>query len=193
MHWHKRHSPKRKRGERRRTHRSICQETLFSEDFQPSHVIGEHYLKTAQTQRSTHCPPTIHVTNAMLEHFDGTLEKAIALTEALTGTTIADQDKTAEAIGKILSAQQTVQFLEDKLSENSHITSNNTKRVQGTAPTKLFRGRLRQGAKSGTLRRISWNSGNPWQPTTQVCPKNPHVLLTGQNNHNLPNKRWTTP
>jgi ATP-dependent helicase YprA (DUF1998 family)/ribosomal protein L37AE/L43A len=91
---------------------------LFSEDFQPAHVIGESYLKTARPTAAP-LPPTIQVTNAMLEHFDGTLEKAITLTEALTGKPIADPDKTAEGIGRILSAQQTVQFLEDKLSENS--------------------------------------------------------------------------
>ena len=91
---------------------------LFSEDFESSHVIGEHYLKHRWPNVNP-MPPNINITNAMLEHFDGTLEKAIALTEALTGTTIADKDKTAEGIGRILSTQQTVQFLEDKLSENS--------------------------------------------------------------------------
>jgi len=91
---------------------------LFSEEFQPAHVIGEHYLKTPRPNPAP-LPPTIQVTNAMLEEFDGTLEKAITLIEALTGTTIADKDKTPEAIGTILSSQQTVQFLEDKLPENS--------------------------------------------------------------------------
>lgn len=91
---------------------------LFSEDFEPANVIGESYLKTARPTAEP-LPPTIQVTNTMLEHFDGTPEKAIALTEALTGKNIADTDKTAEGIGRILSAQLTVQFLEDKLSENS--------------------------------------------------------------------------
>ena len=93
--------------------------TLFSEDFQPIHVIGEYYLKTSRPNPIP-LPPAIHVTNTMLEQFDGTLEKAIILTEALTGITIVDQDKTPEALGKILSTQQTAQFLEDKLQENSH-------------------------------------------------------------------------
>ena len=92
--------------------------TLFSEDFQPTHVIGEHYLKTTRPN-TTPLPLTIQVTSAMLEEFDGTLEKAITLTEALTGTIISDKDKTPEALGALLSTQQTVQFLEDKLSENS--------------------------------------------------------------------------
>ncbi len=91
---------------------------LFSEDFQPTHVIGEHYLKTTRPNPAP-LLPTIQVTNSMLEEFDGTLEKAIILTEALTGRKIVDKDKIPETLGKILSAQQTVQFLEDKLSENS--------------------------------------------------------------------------
>jgi ATP-dependent helicase YprA (DUF1998 family)/ribosomal protein L37AE/L43A len=91
---------------------------LFSEEFQPAHVIGEHYLKTTRPNPAP-LPQTIQVTNTMLEEFDGSLEKTIALTEALTGSNVVDEDRTPEAIGKILSSQQTVQFLEDKLSENS--------------------------------------------------------------------------
>ncbi|MCJ7430178.1 DEAD/DEAH box helicase [Candidatus Bathyarchaeota archaeon] len=91
---------------------------LFSEEFQPTHVIGEHYLKTPRSNPEP-LPSTIQVANAMVEEFDGSLEKAITLAESLTGTEIANKDKTPEALGTILSSQQTVQFLEDKLSENS--------------------------------------------------------------------------
>lgn len=93
-------------------------ENLFSEKFEPTHVIGEHYLKTPRAQPMP-LPPKINVTSNMLEIFDGSLEKAITLTEALTGKQIDDKDKTPEGIGTVLSSQQTVQFLEDKLSEDS--------------------------------------------------------------------------
>jgi very-short-patch-repair endonuclease len=91
---------------------------LFGEPFHPAHVIGEYYLKIQRSPPEP-LPPTIQVTEEMLQNFDGSIEKATTLTEALTGKKLEQKDKNRETLGKILSSQQTIQFLEDKLAEDS--------------------------------------------------------------------------
>jgi len=91
---------------------------LFSEPFYSSHVIGEYYMKIPRLTPAP-LPKMVQVTEKMLEAFDGSLEKALILTEVLAGKRIEDKDRTREGLGRILSSQQTVQFLEDKLAEDS--------------------------------------------------------------------------
>ena len=56
----------------------------------------------------------------MLGDFDASLVQTNILTGALTGKTIPSTEQTREQIGRLLSENPTVQFLEDKLSEDSH-------------------------------------------------------------------------
>ena len=91
---------------------------LFGEKIEATNVVGEYYL-TLPKSHVDPLPQRVLVTEQMLEEFDGSLGKAVVLTEALTGKAIPDSKRTTEILGKILSSQQTIQFLEDKLAEDS--------------------------------------------------------------------------
>ena len=91
---------------------------LFSEEFKKEHVIGETYHVPARPDPGP-LPERILVTPQMIEEFDGSIEKGAVLVEALTGETLDDYEKTPDNLGRILSSQQTVQFLEERASNDS--------------------------------------------------------------------------
>ena len=98
----------------------ICEfaSNLFGEVFDKNHVIGEHYLKLPSITPVA-LPPDILITKNMIEDYDGSLDKAIIIVEALIGRTLNTQEKTHEAIGQILKDHPTLHFLEEKLNASS--------------------------------------------------------------------------
>jgi superfamily II DNA or RNA helicase/uncharacterized CHY-type Zn-finger protein len=90
---------------------------LFGEKFDRNHIIGESYLKLSRPDPKP-LPLKILVTSAMLDKFDGSIEQATELTEALTGEKVQESERTPKGLGRILSTQATVQFLEEKLAED---------------------------------------------------------------------------
>jgi replicative superfamily II helicase len=96
---------------------------LFAEEFNKEHVIGETYhIPTSPDPKLL--PDTILISPEMIEDFDGSIEKGAVLVEALTGQTINKDEKTPQNLGKILSSQQTVQFLENNASTTLYSIQN---------------------------------------------------------------------
>jgi uncharacterized protein YbaR (Trm112 family) len=91
---------------------------LFAEAFSKEHVVGETYHIPARPDPGP-LPDRILITPAMVEGFDGSIERGTVLVEALTGEALADDEKTPANLGRTLSSQQTVRFLEDKASTDS--------------------------------------------------------------------------
>ena len=92
---------------------------LFGEEFTKEHVVGETYFNLLRPEPDP-LPDEILVTPEKLKAFDGSVEKAVELVEALTGSTLNAADKTPENLGRILSSHQTIQFIQDKLSNDSY-------------------------------------------------------------------------
>jgi hypothetical protein len=96
---------------------------LFGEEFTKEHVVGGTYYTPPRPDPKP-LPDKILVTHEMIENFDGAIEKTAVLVEALTGDTLEEGEKTPDNLGRILSSQQTVQFLEDIASTHSYSIQN---------------------------------------------------------------------
>jgi superfamily II DNA or RNA helicase/rRNA maturation protein Nop10 len=95
---------------------------LFGEKFENDSIIGESFLKLPRPS-STSLLPRVQVTDEMLKDFDASLVRTNILTEALTGKVLPPTEQTKERIGSLLSENPALQFLEDKLAEDSHTLS----------------------------------------------------------------------
>jgi len=90
---------------------------LFGERFDPERIIGEYYGKL-ETPETAFLPAELSVSQALLETFDGTVHSARKLVEALTGKPVPS-DAGPKTLGELLLTHQTVQFLLEKLHEDS--------------------------------------------------------------------------
>ncbi|HEU18462.1 MAG TPA: DEAD/DEAH box helicase [Deltaproteobacteria bacterium] len=91
---------------------------LFGEPFDPTNVISETYLSIPLPEPDP-LPDEIRLTDKHLEGFDNSPNKIRAIVEALTGNTIVPEESTPEKIGSILLKNRTIQFLIQKLSDQS--------------------------------------------------------------------------
>jgi superfamily II DNA/RNA helicase/ribosomal protein L37AE/L43A len=91
---------------------------LFGEKFEPEHIIGETYVKRSRPLAKP-LSEKIAVTKEMLESFESGTASAVMLTEALTGLQVPTSKQVTDELGRILSSNSAVQFLEDKLSDES--------------------------------------------------------------------------
>ncbi|MBC8253928.1 MAG: DEAD/DEAH box helicase, partial [Ardenticatenia bacterium] len=91
---------------------------LFGEPFSADQVIGETYVPLRGVG-DTDLAPAIQVTEEQIETFDDSLEAAIALAEALLGRALAADERSRAGLGKALSHQATLHFLEQALSEGA--------------------------------------------------------------------------
>ena len=91
---------------------------LFGEPFSPDHVIGETYVPSRGTG-DTDLAPTIRITDEQIARFDGSLETAVPLAEALLGRELTADERTRAGLGRALSRQTTLYFLEETLSQGA--------------------------------------------------------------------------
>ena len=102
---------------------------IFGEKIEPDSIIGEYYASYSKPLPEP-LPLKVLVTEKILREFDSSLEKASVLAEALSGKEILPLDATKKELGRILASQKSVQFLEEKLSEDSFSLQAITKEYQ---------------------------------------------------------------
>ncbi|GAB4543589.1 MAG: hypothetical protein Kow0063_36900 [Anaerolineae bacterium] len=99
---------------------------LFGEPFSPQHVIGESYVPVwgegdgdGSIELAEALSPAIQVSEEQVAGFDGSLERAIPLAEALLGRELGAGERTPAGLGRALSHQATLYFLEKTLSQGA--------------------------------------------------------------------------
>ncbi len=91
---------------------------LFGEPFYPEDVISESFVP-GWSEAAEVLPPDIIVDEEYLEAFDGTLENALPVAEALLGRPLTKEERSKEGLGKSLQNQKTLHFLENALSDEA--------------------------------------------------------------------------
>jgi len=91
---------------------------LFGEPFSSQHVIGESYVPI-WGEGGDDLALAIQVGEEQVAGFDGSLERAISLAEALLGRELAAGERTPAGLGRALSRQATLYFLEKTLSQGA--------------------------------------------------------------------------
>ena len=165
---------------------------LFGEKFEKEHIIGESYVKRSRPPAKP-LPDKIAVTKEMLESFDGRTASAVMLAEALTGVQVPTSQQVTHEIGRILSQSTTVQFLEDKLSDESQslgeiVEEYKTKyRKNFSSPecSMELKGALLAGSV-GTIDVFG-------TAATSFCTETSQFLLAGQKHNKLPDIGGTSP
>ncbi|MCK4245083.1 MAG: DEAD/DEAH box helicase, partial [Candidatus Omnitrophica bacterium] len=87
---------------------------LFGEEFKSESIIGESYEDIPQRQ-GTSFPATAKAAKSDIERFDGSFEDVVNLANKISGVKIEGSDK--ESLGKILSDNPVLSFLEKSLTE----------------------------------------------------------------------------
>ncbi|GAH80052.1 unnamed protein product, partial [marine sediment metagenome] len=101
---------------------------LFGEEFKPESIIGESYENIPQRQ-ITSFPTTVKITKGDIEKFDGSLETVLNLANKISETELEVSDK--ESLGKILSRNPVLSFLERSLVEVASFSDLANKYMQG--------------------------------------------------------------
>jgi hypothetical protein len=105
---------------------------LFGEKFEKEHIIGESFLNLPRPELSN-LSPKIQITDEMVDDYDGSLVSANILAEGLIGKAIPAPELTKEQLGRGLAENTTVQFLLDKLAEDSHTLSELAEEYRSTS------------------------------------------------------------
>lgn len=91
---------------------------LFGEKFDKAHVIGEQYIPLVSSA-SVALNRTITIDENSIETFNSTLDSTANLVSKLLGRSLQENEKTPDALGKILVNHPTIAFLEKQLSDES--------------------------------------------------------------------------
>lgn len=91
---------------------------LFGEPFKSENIIQETYSPHPAQNQILTLPQTVTIDPAIVKQFDGTIEKAVPLAEALLGRPLTLEEHTPEGLGATLINHPAIRTIQESTAEN---------------------------------------------------------------------------